>query len=328
MGNHARTGVLLLQLGTPSAPTTRALRAYLREFLSDRRVIDLPRAIWLPILHGIVLRTRPRRSARLYASIWTPMGSPLAVISERQAAGLQQRLDPAAARITVRIAMRYGAPSIPSVVAEMLRAGVTRLLAVPMYPQYAGATTGSSLERLLGVIGARSEVPALRVVPPFPDDPGYIGALAGLAEGHLRGRTIDHVVLSFHGLPERYARAGDPYPGHCERTAAELVRRMAWAADQVTLAFQSRFGPEPWLQPYTDATLRRLAESGRRRVAVMCPGFTTDCLETLEEMAVTNCRVFVDAGGTDYHYVPCLNDSTAWLEALERLVRRELAGWV
>jgi ferrochelatase len=322
----ASVGVLLVQLGTPAAPTPAALRTYLAEFLSDRRVIDLSRAVWWPILHGIVLRTRPARSAALYAKIWTPEGSPLAVITAEQAQAVQARLGPDG--VVVRAAMRYGEPSMASVMTAMFDVGVDRLVVLPMYPQYAGATTGSSLERACVIAAQRRVVPALRFVPPFPEDQGYIEALAATAREHLAGRDLDHVVLSFHGLPERYAREGDPYPRHCERTAALLVQAMGWDPSTVTLAYQSRFGREPWLQPYTDETLRALARSGRRRIAVMCPGFTADCLETLEEMAITNREVFLAAGGLEYVYVPCLNASPPWLEALTSIVRRELAGWI
>ena len=319
-------GVLLIQLGTPDAPTPAALRTYLAEFLSDPRVIDLPRFYWWPILHGIVLRTRPRRSAALYAKVWSPEGSPLLALTNRQAAALQARLGPD--RVAVRVAMRYGSPSIPSVLGALLDEGVDRVLAVPMYPQYAGATTGSSLERLADEAVRRRVVPSLRFVPPFPTDSGYIDALANVAREHLAGTDVDHIVLSFHGLPERYAREGDPYPQHCERTAARLIQTMGWPASSVTLAYQSRFGREAWLRPYTDETLKALAASGRTRVAVMCPGFVADCLETLEEIAITNRDLFLSTGGLEYCYVPCLNTAPVWIDALDGIVRRELAGWI
>jgi ferrochelatase len=321
-------GVLLLQLGTPAAPTAAALRTYLREFLSDRRVIDLPRTTWLPILHGIVLRTRPRRSAALYRKIWTPEGSPLAVISGAQVAALQQRLDPKGTDVQVRLAMRYGQPSIANALRSLVESGVERIVAVPMYPQYAGATTGSSLERLFSEAARLTIVPSVRVLPPYPGDEGYVHALATLIGQHVTPDAVDHLVLSFHGLPARYAREGDPYPEHCAETAARLTARLGWPADRVTVAFQSRFGREVWLEPYTDATLARLAREGKSRVAVMCPGFTADCLETLEEMAITNRHIYLDAGGREYTYIPCVNTSSSWMDALEHLVWRELSGWL
>ncbi len=321
-------GILLLQLGTPDAPTPGALRRYLRQFLSDPRVIDLPRACWWPILHGIVLRTRPRRSAREYAKVWTDEGSPLAVTSAGQARLLEERLAASGIEARVRVVMRYGEPCTERVVDELARDGIDRLVVLPMYPQYASATTGSSLEELFRVAGRRRVVPSIRILPPYFNDEGYIAALADRARRHLQDWVPDHVVLSFHEIPERYVCNGDPYADHCRATAAALRGAMDWDPVRVTVAFQSRFGREVWLQPYTNETLRKLGEARTPRVAVLCPGFTADCLETLDEIGNRERRNFEAAGGGELRLVPCLNTAPAWLDALEALVRREAHGWL
>ncbi|MCR4374604.1 MAG: ferrochelatase [Acidobacteria bacterium] len=321
-------GVLLLQLGTPDAPTPAALRRYLAQFLSDRRVIDLPRWQWLPVLYGIVLRTRPRKSAAEYAKVWTPEGAPLLVTSRRQAALVEERLTAAGVDARVRVAMRYGDPSTESALGDLEAAGVDRIVALPMYPQYASATSGSSLEDLYRAAGRRRVVPALSVVPPYFDAPGYIDALAAVTRQSLAGWTPDHLVLSFHGIPERYVREGDPYASHCQATAEALRAVMGWPSTQVTASFQSRFGREVWLQPYTDATLRRLGEARTARVAVLCPGFTADCLETIDEIGNRERHKFEAAGGGELRLVPCLNDSPAWIEAMQSMVQGVVSGHV
>lgn len=325
-----RAGILLLQLGTPDAATPAALRRYLREFLSDRRVVDLPRALWWPILYGIVLPTRPARSARLYARVWTADGSPLLATSQAQAQGLARvlgaRLAPGTS-VPVAVAMRYGSPSIAQAVDRLQAAGCDRFLAFPMYPQYAGATTGSSLERLFQEAGARRVVPSIRVVPPYYQEPAYVAALAESIAADLAERPADHLLLSFHGLPRRYVEAGDPYRRHCEATAQAVARALAWPADRLTVSFQSRFGREEWLQPYTDETLRALARLGIPRLAVACPGFTADCLETLEEIAITGREQYHEAGGGEYRAIPCLNARESWIAAMADLAQRELSGW-
>jgi ferrochelatase len=324
-----RTGVLLLQLGTPDAPTPEALKRYLREFLWDRRVVDLSRALWWPILNFQVLRTRPARSAHLYQKVWTTEGSPLAVITNAQVAGLTQALAAGGIHnVQVAAGMRYGNPSQASVAETLLREGCDRLLAVPMYPQYAGATTGSSLERLFSDLAPRRVVPPIRVVPPYYADSGYIGALAATVREAIAGDEPDHVLISFHGLPKRYAEEGDPYPEHCAATARALSAELGWPGDRVSVTFQSRFGREEWLKPYTDETLVQLAARRYRRLLVLCPGFTADCLETIEEMGITNRGLYEKAGGGEYRLVPCLNDHPAWISALHALVLRELQGWV
>ena len=321
--------MLLLQLGTPEAPTPAALRTYLREFLSDRRVIDLPRAQWLPILYGIVLRTRPAKSAALYAKVWTPQGSPLASTTYGQAEALGNWLERTSpGQVNVTFGMRYGKPSISAAVDALLAAGCDRILAFPMYPQYAGATTGSSLERLFQYASGLRVVPSIRVVPPYFDDPAYITALSATVRSSLRAWTPDHIVLSFHGLPKRYAEEGDPYPDQCRETARLLAEREGWGPDRVTVSFQSRFGREEWLRPYTDETLLELARKKVDKLAVLCPGFTADCLETLEEIGITGKESYHAAGGGEYRLLPCLNVHPSWIEALAAITQRELGGWV
>lgn len=318
--------MLLLQLGTPAAPTTEALRRYLRDFLSDRRVIDLPRWQWLPILYLIVLRTRPRTSAELYRKVWTKDGSPLATMSARQASLLESRLRSNGRDVRVAVAMRYGEPSIAAALRAFTDAGITRMVAFPMYPQYAGATTGSSLEKLFDVAKTLRVVPSIRVVPPYFADSHYVDALAAVARDSLTSleQPPDVCLLSFHGLPARYAKEGDPYPEHCAATASCL--RDAMGGPALTLTYQSRFGREVWLEPYTDVTLEELGRRGAR-VAVMCPGFTADCLETLEEIGIRGLEQYTHAGGRSFHRIPCLNDHPAWLDAMTAIAERELRGW-
>jgi ferrochelatase len=327
-GSRAPIGVLLLQLGTPDAPTPAALRAYLAQFLSDRRVIDLNRVLWWLILHGIVLRTRPRKSAELYAKVWTPGGSPLAVTTANQATLLQKRLVAAGHDVCVIPAMRYGHPSIAAALQSLTEDGIDRVVAFPMYPQYAGATTGSSLEELYAVARTMRVVPSIRVVPPYYDDASYIDALAAVARESIAPLTEppDVCLLSFHGLPARYVTEGDPYRTHCQESAARLTSALEWPATSIQLTFQSRFGREEWLQPYTDRVLEDLGRAGKR-VAVMSPGFTADCLETLEEIALRGEEQYRGAGGRAFHRIPCLNEHPAWIDAMTTIAKREIAGW-
>lgn len=308
------TGVLLVNTGSPQAPTAQALRPYLREFLSDPMVVDLPRWLWLPVLHGIILRTRPPRSAQAYQRVWTDEGSPLLAISCRQADALDQRLGPG---VVVRTAMRYGRPSLADGFAELTAAGCRQVLLVPMFPQQAAATYGSV------VVGARAACPEgvrLDVVPPWYDHPAYLDALAaGIADEH-RG---EHLLLSFHGIPARVARAGDPYPEHCAATARGVIQRLGLADDAWTRCFQSRFGPEPWLKPYTDKLVLARAPAGED-LLVACPGFLADCLETLDEIGIELAREYAEAGGGRLRLVPCVNDAPALIEALASLVGEHL----
>ncbi len=327
-GSPARTAVLLVNLGTPDAPTAPALRRYLAEFLADPRVVEIPKLVWWPILHGIILRTRPAKSAAKYASIWMPEGSPLAVWTQRQAAALQARLSGAGHRVTVRHAMRYGNPSIASVMDALRAEGATRVLVLPLYPQYAAATTASVADKFLQWATGARRMPEWRFVAEYHDDEGYIEALAGRLRAHWQahGRG-ERLVLSFHGVPERSLTLGDPYHCQCHKTARLLAQALELPREQVLVTFQSRFGKAKWLEPYTEPTLQALAAQGIRRVDVMCPGFVGDCLETLEEIAQEARDAFLAAGGTEFHYVPCLNDDPAWIDALGALAARHLAGW-
>jgi ferrochelatase len=327
-GDAERTAVLLVNLGTPEEATPAALRRYLAEFLGDRRVVEIPRLVWWPILHGIVLRTRPAKSAAKYASIWMPEGSPLAVWTRRQATLLAGYLGERRHRVEVRAAMRYGKPSIASVMDELRAAGASRVLVLPLYPQYAAATTASVADAVFAWAAGVRRLPELRFVHQYHDDPGYVGALAERVQAHWQreGRG-ERLLLSFHGLPERSLRLGDPYHCQCQKTARLLGERLGLAAGQVVVTFQSRFGKARWLQPYTEPTLRRLAAEGLRSVDVMCPGFAADCLETLEEIDQEARRAFLAAGGERFGYIACLNDSPAWIRALADLAERHLQGW-
>lgn len=324
-----RIGILLLQLGTPDAPTAPALRRYLRQFLSDVRVVDTWRPLWWIILNLLVLPTRPARSAKLYASVWTDQGSPLAVTTARQARELETRLAAAMGsdHPLVGVAMRYGNPSTAAAVAALRARGCDWFLAVPMYPQYASATTGSSLEEIMRLLAAERVVAPLRTVPPYPDDPAYIGALVDSARRHFADWVPDHIVLSFHGIPKRYAELGDPYPQHCEATTRAFANALGWPASKLTMSYQSLFGREEWLRPYTDQTLRELATRRFDRLAILCPGFLADCLETLEEIGATGKEQYRAAGGGDYRLIPCLNTDDAWMDGLASIVTRELGGW-
>ncbi|MDE2306800.1 MAG: ferrochelatase [Xanthomonadaceae bacterium] len=325
-----QAGVLLVNLGTPTAPTAKAVRPYLAEFLGDPRVIEYPRWLWRPILHGVILRTRPARSAHAYAKVWTEQGSPLRCGSEALAASLQNALTRRrpAAPVRVALAMRYGEPSVSHTIGQLQRDGVRRLLVLPLYPQYSGTSTGSVLDAVADSIKTLRWPPELRMVNDYHDDPGHIEALARSIErwwqAHGRG---DKLLLSFHGIPERYLRAGDPYFCQCHATARLLRERLGLSEDRLAISFQSRVGRERWLQPYTDATVRRLAAEGVRRLDVACPGFAVDCLETLEEIAMQNGGFFTAAGGEALRYIPALNDSAEQVDSLAALVLRHTQGW-
>jgi ferrochelatase len=325
-----RIGILLGQLGTPEAPTTPAVRRYLKQFLSDRRVVDLNPVVWWLVLNGVILRTRPKASAELYRKVWTPEGSPLLVISNHQAAGLENGLNVlGGAEVKVEVAMRYGNPSTGSAITKLIEWGADRLLLFPMYPQYAAATTGSTCDEVFAELKKLRDIPALRIVPPYYDHPGYIGALASMAREKLASLSAvpDKVLVSFHGIPQRYAKLGDPYPRHCEATASALIRSMGWSEDVALMTYQSRFGREPWLQPYTDHTLMGLGEKGVRTVMALCPGFTADCLETVDEIGNLGEEQFRAGGGKDLHLVPCLNDDPRWIDAMVEIAGNELKGW-
>ena len=312
-------GVLLINLGTPDAPEPAAVRRYLAEFLSDRRVVDLPPLLWQPILRGAILPFRPKRTAEAYRLIWMEEGSPLAVITRRQAQALQVRLGEGA---IVDYAMRYGSPSIGTVLDKLVQAGCDRILAVPLYPQFSGATTGT-VEEALSAMGSK---PELQILPPYYADPLYIDALAANLERQLAALDFEpqRLLLSFHGLPQRAVDRGDPYFDHCSTTARLLAETLTLTVD---VAFQSRFGLAKWLEPATDATLAAYPAKGVTRLAIAAPGFSADCIETLEELGIRGCETFLQAGGEDFARLDCLNDSPEGMHMLEALVRRELAGW-
>jgi ferrochelatase len=322
------TAILLCNLGTPDAPTPAALRRYLAEFLSDPRVVEIPRLLWWPILHGVILRLRPAKSARKYDSIWTPEGSPLQVWTAKQAKLLSGYLGQRGHRVTVRHAMRYGNPSIPSVLDELHAAGVQRVLVLPLYPQYCAATTASVFDKVGAWLATRRAMPELRFVKHYHDDPLHIDALAdSLSDHFMKHGRPQRLVLSFHGVPKRTLLLGDPYHCECQKTARLLAERLQFKPDQMMVTFQSRFGRAEWLQPYTEPTLVDLARRGVERVDVMCPGFGADCLETLEEIDQEARAAFLAAGGKEFHYVPCLNDRHAGILALTELSLRHLQGW-
>jgi ferrochelatase len=328
-----RSGVLLVNLGTPPAPTAAALRRYLGEFLADPRVVELPRAVWLPILHGVILNTRPKKSAAKYAKIWMQdeaLGSPLAVHTERQAKLLRGVLGEAGlGRIEVAWAMRYGQPAVAAVLDDMRSRGCTRILVVPLYPQYAASTTASAMDAVAAWLLCRRDLPELRFIRDFHDDANYIAALAaGIQAAWMREGRPDRLVMSFHGLPQRTVALGDPYYRECMETGQRLAQALGLAADRYLITFQSRFGAAKWLQPYTQATLEKLARDGVGRVDVVCPGFVSDCLETLEEIAIECKAAFLAAGGKEFHYLPCLNESDAWIAALAGLVRENMGNWL
>ncbi len=326
----APVGVLLVNLGTPDAPTASATRRYLAEFLSDPRVVEAPRWLWRLVLHGVILRIRPARSARLYRSIWTEEGSPLLVIARRQQKGIARRLkDRSGDRVHVELAMRYGNPSVSRGLHALKEAGCTRILVLPLYPQYSATTTGSTFDAVAAELMRWRRVPALRFVDGYHDEPGYIEALAASVRAHWRSQGRgERLLMSFHGIPERYFRDGDPYPCLCRKTGRLLAEALGLAEQEWAVSFQSRFGRERWVEPYTDDTLRAWAEEGVRRVDVVCPGFSADCLETLEEIAIQNRDLFLEAGGEALNYIPALNDAPEHLDFLAGRIERELTGWL
>lgn len=324
-----QAGVLLVNLGTPTAPTAAAVRPYLAEFLGDRRVIDYPRWRWWPILHGVILRVRPKRSAHAYARIWGERGSPLRYLSEALATALQAEFDrQRPGTLRVALAMRYGEPSVIRTIEQLQHEGVRRLLVLPLYPQYSATSTGSVIDAVADALKTLRWPPELRLVNDYHDDPAHIEALAQSIErwwaANGRGEKL---LLSFHGIPERYVRLGDPYAEQCRRTAQRLRERLQLGEEDMVVSFQSRVGRERWLQPYTDATVRRLAADGVRRLDVACPGFAVDCLETLEEIAMQNRDFFTEAGGETLRYIPALNDSAEQVAGLAALIHRHLGGW-
>jgi ferrochelatase len=316
-------GVLLINLGTPDAPEARAVRRYLAEFLSDKRVIEIPSFAWKPILHGIILRTRPRKSAEAYNQIWTNEGSPLRVIAQRQAVALRKRMP----EVRIHYAMRYGHPGIAAAIERMTAEGCTRILAAPLYPQYCAATTATANDAVFAALADMRVQPALRTLPPHYDDPLYIEALRASLSRQLAALDFEpeRLLLSFHGMPQRTLELGDPYHCHCQKTARLVSEALG---REVDVAFQSRFGRAKWLQPATDTTLATYPADGVKRIAVATPGFSADCIETLEELGIRGRATFTNAGGERFALLDCLNDSPESIAMLERLVTRELAGWL
>ena len=318
-----RIGVLLVNLGTPDAPNARSVRRYLAEFLSDRRVVEIPPLAWQPILRGIILNTRPKKSAHAYAQIWRRDGSPLAVFTGAQATALA---DAFGDDVTVDWAMRYGQPAIGDRLAAMKAAGCERILLAPLYPQYCGATTATANDKAFATLAAMRWQPAIRTLPPYYDDPAYVAGLKASVEAGLAALDFEPEALltSFHGMPQRTLVLGDPYHCHCRKTARLLGAALA---REVIVTFQSRFGRAKWLEPATDQVLMALPGKGIKRVAVVAPGFSVDCLETLEELAIRGREQFTQAGGTHFAYLPCLNDSPIGIAMLRKLIGRELEGW-
>ena len=329
-GATAKTAILLVNLGTPDAPAAPAVRRYLKQFLSDPRVVEIPRLLWWPILHGVVLTTRPKKTARKYARIWSRDGSPLRVHTERQTRllrgylGLQVR-----SPFTVEFAMRYGQPSIPGVLAKLKSEGCERVLVLPLYPQYAASTTAAVFDEVARFLQRTRNAPEIRTVKHFHDHAAYIEALASLVREHWRhsGRP-DKLLMSFHGLPRYTLERGDPYHCECQKTARLLAETLQLADSHWQIAFQSRFGRSEWLKPYTAQALADCGRKGTRRVDVICPGFVSDCLETLEEIGIEGKEAFLGAGGKEFHLLPCLNERDEWIRALGALARANLADWV
>ncbi|VTU28545.1 Ferrochelatase [Variovorax sp. PBL-H6] len=326
--DRERTAVLWCNLGSPDEPTARAVRPYLADFLGDPRVVEIPKALWAPILYGIILRTRPAKSAVKYASVWMPEGAPLKVWTQKQAKLLAGWLGERGHRVTVREAMRYGQPSIPSQLDALQSEGATRVLVLQAYPQYSATTTASVIDAVNAWSARVRRVPEFRFVNDYHGEPLYIEALARSVEDHWKhhGRP-DRLLMSFHGIPERNIRLGDPYQAQCLTTANLLAERLELADSQYRVTFQSRFGRAKWLEPYTEPTLRELGATGVARVDVLCPGFPADCLETLEEIAMEGRDAFLQAGGKEFHYIPCLNDRGDWITALAAIAERHLSGW-
>ena len=336
MNNSAKIGVIVAQLGTPEAPTAKALRPYLREFLSDPRVVDLHPVKWYPILYGIVLTFRPKRSAALYKNIWTEKGSPLMVYSKAQTSGLSELLG---SNYEVILGMRYGKPSIADAFRFFEQKGINRILVFPMYPQFSCSTTGSIYDavnqaamgrRCPWFFSRKRSMPTLRFVPPYFNHPAYINALAQRfreSEADLTWNP-DHSLITFHGIPNRYIKEGDPYRKQCEETAGLLANKLNLKDTDWTLSFQSRFGKEPWLEPYTEEVLEQFGGKAIKKLITCCPGFTSDCLETIDEIGREGLEQFKSGGGEEFHLTPCLNDHPDWIQAMEIIVREETDGWV
>ena len=330
-GTQQKTAVVLINLGTPEAPTRGAVRTYLKEFLADPRVIEIPKLLWWLILHGIILNFRPRKSAEKYAAIWTPEGSPLKTHTEKQAKLLRGYLGAAGHQVMVDYAMRYGKPSIPNVLSRLKTNNCSRILLLPLYPQYAASTTATAFDTAFKWAGQIRNLPEIRTVRSFADHPGYIAALAASVRDHWQKTGIPgdsyRLIMSFHGVPKATLEQGDPYHCECQKTGRLLAEQLGLPADRYQICFQSRFGRTEWLHPYTAPTLSILGKQKLQRVDIICPGFPADCLETLEEIALEGKALFLNAGGKEFHYIPCLNERDDWIHALAELTQSHLSGW-
>ena len=326
-GEIPKTGVLLANLGTPAAPAAPSLRKYLRQFLMDRRVIELPRWQWWPILNLFVLTFRPRKSAELYESVWTDEGSPLLVIARRQTAAVEKALAEAGFPVCVTLGMSYGEPSISDALQELRGKGCRQILVLPLYPQYSGSTTASILDALFAELGTWRWIPELRTISSYHDDAAYIAALVSSIRETWSDGEPERLIFSFHGVPTRYILNGDPYHCQCHKTARLVAESLGLEKERYEVAFQSQFGREEWIKPTTDVTVRAMAEAGIKSLDVVCPGFSADCLETLEEIAIQNREFFEEHGGEQFRFIPCLNDRPDHVQALTGLLRRHLEGW-
>jgi len=329
--NHEQavsTGVLLTNLGTPDAPTTKALRRYLKEFLWDPRVVEQPRWLWWLVLNGVILNLRPAKSAAAYRKVWTDEGSPLLAISKKQRDKLDHHLrDAYGEHVHVELAMRYGNPSIKSGLEALRAKNCQKIVVLPLYPQYSATTTASTFDAVADVLTSWRRIPELHMIDSYHDHPAYIEALAQSVRAYwAQHGEPERLLMSYHGIPERYFESGDPYPCHCRKTARLLREQLGLDEESAFVAFQSRFGREPWMQPYTDATLKQWGEQGVKSVDVICPGFSADCLETIEEIAMENRDYFLEAGGLQYRYIPALNDDDAHMNALVQVLSKQLNG--
>lgn len=326
----SKVGVLLINLGTPEGTDSKNVRTYLREFLSDRRVIEWPRIFWYPILYGIVLNVRPQKSGALYKRIWNNElnESPLRTYTRAQSEKLGEIFKNT--NVIVDWAMRYGKPSIDEVLGRMIKEGCEKILFFPLYPQYSATTTATVLDSVFASLEKRRYLPAIRSVPPYSDDPVYIDALAQSVERHLKtlGFVPEKIIASYHGIPQSYAKRGDPYPEECQRTTTALRQKLQLGEDKLIMSFQSRFGPEEWLQPYTAETVEKLAKEGVKSIVVFNPGFVVDCLETVDEMGHEAKKTFLENGGVNFFHIPCLNDSEEGMKVIAHLVKQELQGWI
>jgi len=326
---HDKIGILITNLGTPDAPKKTELKRYLREFLSDPRVVEIPRLLWWMILNFVILNIRPRRSAKAYSTVWTERGSPLLFNTQDQADALRKKLhEKHGEAITVEFAMRYGSPSVDSVIEKMLKGGVRKLLVLPLYPQYCASTTASTFDAVATSLATKRLIPELRFINHYHDFPEYIQAVADKIRQHwaVNGRA-DKLIFTYHGIPKRYLLNGDPYHCECYKTSRLLAENLGLTADEYMVTFQSRFGREEWLQPYTDKTLMALPEQGIKSVQLVCPGFSSDCLETIEEIGIENHEYFIEAGGDRYEYIPALNAESSHIDMMANLLEQHLQGW-